>query len=339
MAQSDAFKWYRTPVARETLRELTARSDVLAFLQTVGFLLVLGVTGTAAWVAWDAGAAGSFPIWVVVLLVFLHGTVWAFTLNGFHELVHHTVFKTRSLGTFFLYLYSFLGWLDPIHFKASHTRHHLYTLHPPRDLEVVLPIRLRLWHFLRVAIVDPLGLVERLTSSVKKAFGVCTSEWERTIIEEEGPTTRRKLVWFNRLFLLGHAAIVALAVLTGAWQLVVLVTLAPFYGRWLQFLCNETQHIGLSDSVPDFRMCCRTFTVNPVVRFLYWNMNYHTEHHMYAAVPCYRLHRLHAVVRHDLPESPNGIVATWRQIIGILRRQNEEPGYQFVPEVPAASGE
>ena len=60
----------------------------------------------------------------------------------------------------------------------------------------------------------------------------------------------------------------------------VLITLAPFYGGGLQWLCNNTQHIGLQDDVPDFRLCCRTVILNPVVSFLYWRMNYHTEHHM-----------------------------------------------------------
>jgi len=75
---------------------------------------------------------------------------------------------------------------------------------------------------------------------------------------------------------------------------------APFYGGWLFFLCNNTQHIGLQDHVPDFRLCCRTFALHPVTRFHYWQMNYHTEHHMYAAVPCYNLGKLHALIRHDL---------------------------------------
>ena len=62
-------------------------------------------------------------------------------------------------------------------------------------------------------------------------------------------------------------------------------------------------------------------------------MNYHIEHHMYAAVPFYNLAELHALVRADTPEPPVGVVGTWRQILPILRRQRDEPGYVFVPEV------
>jgi fatty acid desaturase len=96
-------------------------------------------------------------------------------------------------------------------------------------------------------------------------------------------------------------------------------------------------HIGPHDNVDDFRLCCRTFTLNPIVRFLYWHMNYHTEHHMYAAVPCYRLHRLHRMIRHELPPWPRGIVATWREIIGILKKQRDDPDYAHAPDLPAPS--
>ena len=98
--------------------------------------------------------------------------------------------------------------------------------------------------------------------------------------------------------------------------------------------CNSSQHIGLSDEVPDFRLNSRTIYLNPVVEFLYWHMNYHIEHHMYAAVPCYKLGRLHRAIRHDLPETPNGLVATWRQIGTIQARQKQDPDYQYHPELP-----
>ncbi len=70
------------------------------------------------------------------------------------------------------------------------------------------------------------------------------------------------------------------------------------------------------------------------MRFLYWHMNFHIEHHMYAAVPCYHLGRLHRLVRHDLPHCPRGLVETWRQIAAIQKRQKSDPDYQFVAELP-----
>ena len=74
--------------------------------------------------------------------------------------------------------------------------------------------------------------------------------------------------------------------------------------------------------------------VNPVFRFLYWHMNYHIEHHMYAAVPCYNLRALHNAIAHDLPHCPKGLLETWGVIIPILKQQQVDPSYEFVPELP-----
>ena len=49
------------------------------------------------------------------------------------------------------------------------------------------------------------------------------------------------------------------------------------------------QHIGLADNVIDHRLNTRTVYMNPITRFIYWNMNYHVEHHMFPMVPYHAL--------------------------------------------------
>ena len=146
---------------------------------------------------------------------------------------------------------------------------------------------------------------------------------------------QRSLFNWARLALAGHTVLVIVSLALGWWLVPVLVTLAPFYGGWLLFLCNNTQHIGLTDNVSDYRLCCRTILLNPFLTFLYWHMNYHTEHHMYAAVPCYNLAKLHRQIKADLPPCPVGLVETWKGIISILRKQQLDPTYQYVAPLPA----
>ncbi len=55
---------------------------------------------------------------------------------------------------------------------------------------------------------------------------------------------------------------------------------------------------------------------------------------MYAAVPCYKLGRLHRAIRDDLPTCTVGLVASWREIGAILEKQKEDPGYQHLPDAP-----
>ncbi|MFI4890195.1 MAG: fatty acid desaturase [Steroidobacterales bacterium] len=317
--------WYRVPVPREALAQLTRRSDMLGTLQTLGHLGLLATTGSLAFLG---AQRWNWPWEAVAALVFVHGMCWNFLINGFHELIHETVFRTRWLNGFFLRIFSFLGWHNHHLFWTSHTEHHKYTLHPPRDQEVVLPVRLTLRDFADSAIVNVKGLVQSFATTIRHARGRLDGEWEHTLFDNNPDKASQMFNW-ARVLLAGHAAIAVLALWMNWWMFVVLVTFAQFYGGWLFYLCNNTQHVGLQDFADDYRACCRTIYLNPLVRFLYWHMNYHTEHHMYAAVPCYRLARLHRLIRSDLPECPRGLYATWKHIAMILERQKREPAYQF----------
>lgn len=321
-------KWYRSPIAPKDLARLNQRSDWKGLLQSAGYLGVLVLSGGLAWYA-----VGRFSVLVVLVLLFLHGTFYAFLVNGFHELCHQTVFRTRWLNTAFLYIYSFLGWNNPVLFWASHQEHHKFTLHPPDDLEVVLPKRFTLKSYLLFAFVNPHGFYYRLKGVIRLSIGKIDGEWDNMLFPPDKPEKRRALIQWARILLLGHGLIVIVSLYFGQWMIAVVVTLAPFYAGGFQFLLNESQHTGLSDNVSDYRLNTRTILVNPFLRFLYWNMNYHIEHHMYAAVPCYHLGELHALIAHDLPHCPRGVVQTWREIIPIILRQRVEPDYQFVPEL------
>lgn len=326
-----AIDWYRTPVDPAALKKLYARSDAQGCAQTLGYLAVLVVTGSTAFYS-----AAHWPWWATLMAVFLHGTCFAFQINAVHELGHGTVFRSKRLNIFFTHLYAFLGWINHRMFETSHVRHHRSTLHPPDDLEVVAPIKITLKDFLRSAIVNIDALLHVLRFTVRIARGRFEGEWELTLFPESRPEKRRWASEWAWILLAGHAALICVALCLKLWMIPILVTFAPFYGGWLFFLCNNTQHVGLRDNTSDFRACCRTFLPNPIVRFLYWRMNYHTEHHMYVGVPCYHLGKLHALIEHDLPPSPMGIAATWREIGAILRQQAENPSYEHPIPLPAS---
>ncbi|HTY38507.1 MAG TPA: fatty acid desaturase, partial [Bacteroidota bacterium] len=264
----------------------------------------------------------------------LHGTIASFAINALHELGHKSVFRRQWLNGFFVRIFSLISWVNHAHFYSSHVRHHQYTLHPPDDLEVVLPIRIARRAFFQTGLINFKGLTDALKSTVRYARGRFVGEWELALFPPDQPEKGRPVIRWARIHLIIHGSILAASIAEGWWLVPAVMSIAPFYGNWLFFLCNNTQHIGLQDNVPDFRLCCRTFLLNPVVGFLYWHMNYHIEHHMYAAVPCYNLAKLHDAILHDLPPCPNGIVATWREIAAIQRRQDEDPGYQHVAALP-----
>ncbi|MFM8792728.1 MAG: fatty acid desaturase [Solirubrobacterales bacterium] len=64
---------------------------------------------------------------------------------------------------------------------------------------------------------------------------------------------------------------------------------------------------------PEFRPWVVPFEVTGDI---YWNMNYHVEHHMYPGVPCYHLPRLRKLIEADLGPATlglRGIVKAMRQ--------------------------
>ncbi len=326
--------WYRVPIPKETLQQLNCRSDLKGLLQSTGLLGLLVCTG-----GFSIYSVGRLPWWATLLSVFVHGTFFAFTLSGFHELVHGTVFRSKWLGDLVLKLYSLISMFHHVEFRESHRRHHRYTLHAPYDSEVVLPIKHTLVDFFKGAFVDWRAWCI-IRSHWRYATGKIDNPWVQKLFPASKPALRRELFNWSRLTLAVHTILVIAGIALGIaihprWLLLpVLTTFARYYGRWLNFLLNDTQHVGLKDNVPDFRLCCRSVKVNPFFGFLHWQMQYHIEHHMYAGVPCYNLPRLNRIIRNHLPPPARGVIGAWRQIGKILDRQKTDPDYGYVPPLP-----
>jgi fatty acid desaturase len=129
--------------------------------------------------------------------------------------------------------------------------------------------------------------------------------------------------------------VIALSVGLGSWLPVMLVGVLPvLYGSWLMYFFGITQDTGLAENVLDHRKNSRTIYMNPVFRFLYWNMNYHIEHHMFPMVPYHALPALHETVKHDMPEPYPSTLSAYREIIPVLWRQQTDPEYHIERTVP-----
>ena len=106
------------------------------------------------------------------------------------------------------------------------------------------------------------------------------------------------------------------------------------YGTWHMFLTGMIQHGGLAEDVLDHRLNSRTCLMNPVSGWIYWNMNYHVEHHMFPMVPYHALPRLHALIRDDLPAPTSSIPAAFAEMVPAILRQRHEKGYFLKKELP-----
>ena len=190
--QKQRVKWDRSPVSREDLARLNRRSDLLGFAQTLGLLAVLALgSGLAIY------SFFRWPWYVTVLLVFLNGHSWHFLINGFHELIHDSVFKTRKLNRFFLRLFSFLGWYNHHHFWASHTEHHKFAMFPPQDLKAVQPEYFPKEALVKTGIVDLRRPVVTIRDHLRTALGKIdpNDPWANALFPGSEPARRKN--YFN----------------------------------------------------------------------------------------------------------------------------------------------
>ena len=343
-------KWYRCPIEHKVLRELSRRSNVQGFLQAGGHLGMFLTTGALTYFLWTQ------QIWIAfVFALFLHGTVASFWVGvACHELTHGSVFRTKRLNRLFLYLFSTVSWFDPFEYAASHTYHHRYTLHPEGDREVLLPLHPSVGRTFMLQLftvnlftqrgrtLSKGGLFSTIMSTARAAVGtsgpseIPSNLWLK-MLRQDQPQQFRRSMWWSRWHLAFHGAVVVVGLATGQWVVPLLLTVAPFIANWGQYACSMPQHCGLIDETPDFRKSVRSMTLIPILEFLYWRMNWHLEHHMYAGVPCYNLKNLHHTVAHDMP-APRTLRSAWREMLRIWERQQEEPGYQYDTPLPLTAG-
>jgi len=343
--------WYRCKVDKAVMGALMRRSDARGFAQVIPQLLLFAATGTSAYLAYLNLHASNWP-WALPLLLlalFLHGTFAAFFGGcACHELCHKTPFRSPVWNDLFLRVYAFLAWFDPVGYRVSHVKHHQVTVHSDHDGEVVLPQFLD-WHGVRFILLalscNPINFFHLVQNWVEAARGTIKrdgffkAKWLNRILPESNAELRREHRNWARIVLFGHLTLAVLFVVTGHWFFILIVTFGCQYCGWLAMLCGAPQHVGLSPNVSDFRLCTRTYTCSWFPGFLYWNMQYHVEHHMFPAVPFYNLPRLRREIEHDLPPAPHGLWATWKELIPIMKRQRVDKGYVFVPVLPGCEGE
>ena len=304
--------WYSPPIERRHLKELMRRTDGPAIRDTLLWLALMGIFGGLAFHFWGRWAAVPFFVVYGVLYGSASDSRW-------HECVHGTPFRTRWLNETLYLLSCIMMVREPTVWRWSHMRHHTDTLIVGRDpeIEVTRPPNL-------FALALDMFALKRVSASLLglplHACGRLTAA-ECTFIPEQ---ERWRLAWEARAGLLILAAVIGGCIAAGSILPAMFVGLPTLYGGFMGPFFALTQHSGLAEDVLDHRLNSRTVYMNPVFRFLYWNMNYHLEHHMFPMVPFHALPRLHAAAKAYCPPPYRSCREAYREIIPAVLRQRKD---------------
>ena len=304
-----AADWYHTDIPRKEMKALMRREDEPAIRDAFilfGAMIALAGVAILLWPSW-----WSAPFWAA------YGVLYGSAMDSrWHECGHGTAFKTPWMNDWIYQIASFCMVRNPVTWRYSHARHHTDTVIVGRDPEIVAmrpPALFRI--FLNFfGILDAFNGWGRMLLNASGRL----DEEEATFVPE---AEQAKVIRIARIWTAIYAGVIALAVVTGSILPLMVIGLPRLYGAWHHVLTGLLQHAGLAENVIDHRLNSRTVYMNPVSRFIYWNMNYHCEHHMFPMVPYHRLPELHARIKHDLPAPNRSMWEAYREVLPILRRQ------------------
>ncbi len=297
----------------QRLRGLMQRSDWRGALQAGSHFGAIAVTGTLLWLTWGS-------LWAVPLFV-VHGALINFLYAGQHELSHGTPFKTKKLNEWIGRLIGFLM-LYPRDFDLiQHTAHHKWTQDWERDGELVRePYTLTsylLWFF------GPTYWYSRVARLARYCRAIVVEPYIR-------PDQERIVIREARIHVALYALIAVASVAAQSWAVVILWLAPMVTTKFLHQLQNTIEHLGLShaDNILENTRSTRT---NALMRWVCWNMQYHTAHHAFPSVPFHQLRVLNREMTEGAGTPPHsmGYLEFQIALIGKLAGGKSEADYPY----------
>ncbi len=319
-------QWYQAPIARGRLKDLMKRSDGPAIRDTLIWLAAFFIT---------AGLAIYFyPGWWSLPFFLSYGILYGSSADSrWHECGHGTAFKTRWMNQVVYQMACFMIMRAPTVWRWSHTRHHTDTIIVGRDPEIAIMRPTYVFKLIMSYFAIP-QTIDAIKKIVMHATGRLTRE-ELTFVPE---TERQRVYFVARIWVLMHLSAICTSLYFHSWLPSLLVGPLPtMYGAWVHVMTGLTQHGGLAENVLDHRLNSRTVLMNPLIRFIYWNMNYHVEHHMFPMVPYHQLPQLYEDMKpYTVPATPS-IIAAYREMIPAWIKQIKDPGYVIPRQLPGGT--
>lgn len=319
LAEAD---WYTSPLPKDKIRTLLARRDGPAIRDCIIYFGLIVATGCWGYAWW--------PSWFAAIPFMIYGVLYASASDArWHESGHGTAFKSDWLNNLLYEIASFMVMRESVPWRWSHTRHHSDTIIVGRDPEIAVPRPPNLKAMI-LKCINFQAFRRYVWNITLHCFGRVTPE-EATFIPEYEYS---KVFYRARLYALIYGVMFGLCFYYHTWLPFLFILGPNLYGAWLMPIYGWTQHAGLAEDVLDHRLNCRTIKMNFINRFLYWNMNFHLEHHMFPLVPYHALPKLHELVKSDCPETYSSLWAAYREIIPTVFRQIKDPGFYVRRKLP-----
>lgn len=294
----------------EQIAELTARSDWR------GAWMVLS---TWAGIAACFAMLAIWPsIWTfLAAVVILGGRQLALAILA-HEAAHHLLFRTQALNEWVGdWLCARPIWNDVPRYRQHHLRHHAHTgLDGDPDLSLVTPFPTTRRSLIKKALRDLSGQTALRRIGAQLLMDIGVFEYTVAAAVTRRPRGERRWTDYAREGL--HRMTPMLAVNTALFGALYALGIGWTFWAWIAAYMTTfslfirirsiAEHACMERSA-DMLRNTRTTHAGWLARLTIAPMyvNYHQEHHLMASVPCYRLAKMHRLLRRsNVVKAPEG---------------------------------
>lgn len=233
----------------------------------------------------------SLPLRIMLMVPLTILTAYGFQLLGFvgHEGLHISLHRNKMVSVLLgLFFASSVVTYFEMGFAVHHWNHHRF-MNQASDPDIQPVKHLKAW-WQRILFSRPIYNFLYFKTALNIALG---DTWPFPYKMPFKLSTVRILCWTNFAFALFwfsfYVGIALYDPLTGLFSIAL-----PLIVTMLINACQTyIDHAGTSDEL--FRNAwSRT---SPLMTALYFGSNYHLEHHLYPGIPCYRLHKIHKLLK------------------------------------------
>jgi fatty acid desaturase len=269
------------------LKTLSTRSDLRGLLQLGSQLAAIALCIAAIELLAPS-------LWVVLPFAAL-GILLNCLYAGQHETSHRTAFRSRRLNDWVGAGIGFLSIYPARWDRYFHFAHHRHTQDPARDPELLsrgpyTPMSYALYVMGFTYWYARARNTLRIASGRLPAYAYYLNEPQRHEVMIEA-----------RWHLVGYGAILLLSLGLHSWAAVTFWLAPMMIFKWVHNLQNTGEHTCLTHEQDTLRNT-RTLRGPAVVRWLVWNMSYHTAHHTFPGIPFFALPALNHEIQTRLGE-------------------------------------
>lgn len=278
---------HRDFIDKKTLKSLHEKSNVKSTIHLSIHLLILF---SSLYIVFNSNFILSI-IFSIIYFISFSFLGWA---GAGHEFSHYSVFKNKRINSLFLYFFSTLHWNNVKYFLNSHKFHHKYTLDENLDFEVKESRCLKKINYINVkSIINLKKLINTIKYQILNSFGIFPERLNNYI----NPQMKLLIIKNARFILFFHLTTILIFIYFKLYILILYINFGfVFFNGFVDYFSSK-QHCDLHKNEKDIFKNSRTLNLPIYFSFLYWNMNYHVEHHLYPGIPFYNLPKLNKILR------------------------------------------